>query len=110
MMNNNFSLRTSNDIVLRTSNGTFTSTDNGFDPVELIANTKPIRTLSEMYSGLMEEYISPRFTLHLINVQMAAFFTIMPAEVSLFIRILCLLWFATSLCLAKRAYQKQGEK
>lgn len=110
MMNSNFSLRTSNDIVLRTSNSTFAGTDNGFDPVELIANTKPIRTLSEMYSGLMEEYISPRFTLHLINVQMAAFFTIMPAEVSLFMRILCLLWLGTSLCLAKRAYQKQGEK
>lgn len=109
MMNNNISLRTSENMNLRTSVNSTSGIDN-FDPIQLIADTKPVRTLSEMYSGLMEEYISPRFTLHLVNVQVAAFFTIMPAEVSLFIRILCLLWFATSLCLAKRAYQKQGEK
>lgn len=107
MMNNNITLRTSNTAA--NTENTFESFQfENFDPVQIIANTKPIRTLSEMYSGLMEEYVSPRFTLHLVNVQMAAFFTIMPAEVNLFIRILCLLWFATSLCLAKRAYQKQA--
>lgn len=77
-----------------------------FDFVEWLASTRPIVVLSEMVSGLMEETISPRFTLHLLNVQLSGFMAVIPAGVDIFFRIICLLWFVTSLCLAKRAYTK----
>lgn len=77
----------------------------GEDLVDLVANTKPIAILTEMYSGLLEETISRRCTLHLVDVQVAAFFTIMPAAIPLSIRMLCLVWFITSISLAKREYR-----
>lgn len=76
------------------------------DPIEWLANTTAIRTLAAMYSGLMEEEITPTFTLHLVNVQLAAFATVMPAEISLGARLASLAWFGLSLCMAKRAYKK----
>lgn len=77
------------------------------DLVDTIANLKPIRLLAEMYSGLMEETITPRFTLHLLNVQAAAFMTIMPVDLPVLTHVLCLFWFVTSICLAKRAYSNK---
>lgn len=77
-----------------------------FDIIDAIANTSIICTLAAMYSGLMEETISPRLTLHLVGVQVAAFFTIMPTEMALFTRVACLAWLITSVCLAKHEYCK----
>lgn len=104
MMTNNISLSTSK-IAFNAAN----AKNNNFTPVDIIdtiANSCPIRTLAAMYSGLMEETISPRLTLHLVCVQVAAFFTIMPAEMTLFTRLACLAWLITSVCLAKREYCK----
>lgn len=81
--------------------------DHSFDPIDLIANTRPIVTLSEMYSGLMEETVSPRLTLYLISVQVAAFFVIMPAEMPIFTRIACFAWLIASGVLAKQEYCKR---
>ncbi len=117
-MTNSISLSTSNN-----SSVTFNSVSNvldkrraasasqsapaSFDIVDLVANLKPIRVLAEMYSGLMEETITPRFTLHLLNVQAAAFMVIMPVDLPIFTHVLCLLWFVMSICLAKHAYRKK---
>lgn len=76
------------------------------DPIEWFASTRLILTLTEIYSALLEEEITPQFTLHLVNTQFALFFTVMPADISLFGRLACLAWFALSLCLAKRAYTR----
>lgn len=85
---------------------TMGNASSAFDLVGWLASTRPIVVLSEMVSGVMEETISPRFTLHLLNVQIAGFFALVPAGVDIFLRIICLIWFVTSLCLAKRAYAK----
>lgn len=117
MMTNSISLGTSSNNVVsfisscsapgknRADSAAQTASDT-FDIIDLIANLKPIRVLSEMYSGLMEETITPRFTLHLLNVQVAAFMAIMPADLPVFTHVLCILWFVMSLCLAKHAYGK----
>lgn len=76
------------------------------DPIEWVADTKIIRTLTDMYSGLLEERISRVLTLHLVNVQLALFATVMPAELPVATRLACLAWFAFSLCGAKREYQR----
>lgn len=106
-MTTNISLSATNRSHRNTNN---TRQDYTFDPIDLVANTRVIRTISEMYSGLMEETISPRLTLHLIGVQVAAFFTIMPAEMPVFTRIACLAWLATSVGLAKHEYCKADER
>lgn len=79
------------------------------DPIEWLSSTKAIRTLTAMYSGLLEEQITSRFTLHLLNVQFAAFALLMPAEISLLARVACLVWFALGLCMAKRAYEQDKQ-
>lgn len=78
-----------------------------FDVIDLVASVKPIRVLAAMYSGLMEETITPRFTLHLLNVQVAAFMVIMPVDLPTFTHVLCLLWLVMSICLARHAYIKK---
>ena len=105
MMTNSISLNSSIEETIF-KNAAHAPASDDFDLTELLASLKPIRTLAEMYSGLMEEEISPRLTLHLLNVQLAAFFTIMPAELLVFTRILCLVWFVASISLAKNEYRK----
>lgn len=112
MMNNSISFSSSKTMT-QNNNSNFapisrhSNYSSASDLIDVLANTKAIRTLAEMYSGLMEETITPRFTLHLLNVQIAAFFTIIPVEFYLFTRILCLCWFISSTCLAARAYRQQ---
>lgn len=101
MMTNSISIRTSNEKM------TGSSLLRSIDIVGAIAGTRPFRTLSEMYSGLMEEYISPRLTFHLVSVQVAAFLTIMPAEMPMIVRVLCLAWGVASAYLAKLAQEEQ---
>lgn len=100
-------MMTFTSIAQNNSNSTSPANTKSLDLIGFIANMALIRTIAAMYSGLMEEEITPRFTLHLINVQVAGFFTIMPAELLSFARILCLLWLVCSVCLAKRAYHNQ---
>ena len=109
MMTNSISLAEQNTaIVNRVNNAsrTMSSVPAAFDLVGWLASTRAIVVLSEMVSGIMEETITPRFTLHLLNVQLSGFIALIPADVDLFLRVICLLWFVTSLCLAKRAYAK----
>lgn len=113
MMTNSISLRTSNSNAVSFNAAPSAlgkaskSAPEALDIIDFVANLKPIRVLAEMYSGLMEENITPRFTLHLLNVQAAAFMVIMPVDLPVFTHILCLLWFVMSICLAKHAYCKQ---
>lgn len=77
-----------------------------FDLVGWLASTRAIVALSEMVSDVMEESISPRFTLHLLNAQLSGIIMLTLADVDIFVRIISLLWFVTSLYMAKRAYAK----
>lgn len=112
MMTNSISLAEQNNTLVNRVNianrpsRTMDTTPAAFDFVGWLASTRAIVILSEMVSGIMEETITPRFTLHLLNVQLSGFVALIPADVDIFLRIICLLWFVTSLCLAKRAYAK----
>lgn len=112
MMTNSISLAEQNTPivnsvnVVKSASRTMGSVPAAFDLVGWLASTRAIVVLSEMVSGIMEETITPRFTLHLLNVQLSGFIALIPADVDLFLRVICMLWFVTSLCLAKRAYAK----
>lgn len=112
MMTNSISLAEQNTPivnsvnVVKSASRTVDSVPAAFDLVSWLASTRAIVVLSEMVSGIMEETITPRFTLHLLNVQLSGFVALIPTDVDIFLRIICLLWFVTSLCLAKRAYTK----
>lgn len=73
-------------------------------PIAWLCTTKPVRTLCEMYSGLLEERVTPLFTVHATIAQVAAFATIMPAELDVLPRLLCLAGFGLSLYKSKQAY------
>lgn len=77
------------------------------DPTAWASQTTFISTLAELYSGLLEEKVSPRFTLHFVIAQVAAFFTIMPAEMSLLCRFACFAWLIVSTIFAIRAYGEE---
>lgn len=64
--------------------------------VQRIANlaNKPLAALANYYSRLLGEKVNVRQTLLLCNAQ-AAFFFLVFASMSLVLRLLCLLWFAT---------------
>lgn len=69
-----------------------------------LSSLKCIRVLAEMYSGLMEETITPQFTLHLLHVQFAVLVNVVPVGMDFVLRLALLLWLGTSLALARRAY------
>lgn len=73
-------------------------------PYEWAMQTTVITTLAELYSGLLEEKVSPRFTLYFVIAQVAAFFTIMPAGMSLLCRLACFGWLLASTVRCMRAY------
>lgn len=78
--------------------------------VEWMTSLKCVRVLAEMYSGLMEETITPLFTLHLLHVQLAVFANVMPVGMDFLLRLALLLWLGTSLALARRAYSDERKK
>ncbi len=67
-----------------------------------IEEFRPIRTLSRIYSILLEEPVSPRQTLKLLHVQLAALCLVMPADMPLGLRALFLLWTGVALLQCKR--------
>lgn len=62
-----------------------------------LAATRPVVALAAFYSRLLEEPVSPRHTLHLLNAQAAVLAAIFPADMSLFLRGLFFLWAALAL-------------
>lgn len=67
-----------------------------------LAATRPVVALAAFYSRLLEEPVSPRHTLHLINAQMAILAAIFPADMSLALRLIFFLWAALALLGCKR--------
>lgn len=63
---------------------------------------RPIASLSKYYTKLMGEEISTRQTLLLINAQVAAVFAIFPLSYSIILRVLFIIWFATSVIQCKK--------
>ena len=63
---------------------------------------RPIVILSKYYTKLMGEKISTRQSLLLLNAQVAAVFIIFPLSYSIILRILFIIWFATSVIQCKK--------
>lgn len=110
MMTNNISLQNQkNSLVNFTAGQSVANASDGgvtFDLIGWLASAKWIVALAAIFSAVMEEEITPRFTLHLLNVQLAGFVLLCTGGVGIVLQAVCLAWFATSLCLAKRAYKK----
>ncbi len=60
--------------------------------IAVLENLSFVKQLARIYSLLLEEQISSRRTLKFLHAQMAVFFLIMPANMSLGLRALFLLW------------------
>lgn len=67
-----------------------------------LAATRPVVALAAFYSRLLEEPVSPRHTLHLLNVQVAVLAAIFPADMSLSLRAIFFLWAALALLGCRR--------
>lgn len=68
----------------------------------LLENTRPVVWLSRQYSRLMEEPVSPRLTLRLLNAQAAALLLLGTATVNLPATLLLFLWTACALKACRR--------
>lgn len=110
MMTNNISLSNQKNSLVNLSASKSSRRVSGssvsLDLVGWLASLKWVVQLAALYSAVMEEEITPRFTLHLLNVQAAGFFMLCSSCAGIVISALCLLWFITSISLAKRAYRK----
>jgi acyl-CoA reductase-like NAD-dependent aldehyde dehydrogenase len=64
---------------------------------------QPIVMLSIYYSKILEEKISVKQTLLLLNAQISFVLAIFPANFSLILRFLFIVWFATAVVQCKRS-------
>ena len=64
---------------------------------------QPIVMLSIYYSKILEEKISVKQTLLLLNAQISFVLAIFPANFSLILRFLFMVWFATAVVQCKRS-------
>jgi hypothetical protein len=69
-----------------------------------------IVALSLYYSKILEEKISVKQTLLLLNAQIAFIFAIFPASFSLILRFLLIVWFATAVIQCKRSGLKTSDE
>lgn len=74
--------------------------------VDRLAELQCVRSLAEMYSGLMEETITPHFTLHLIHAQVATFAAIAPFDMPILARLATMVWMGAALFITAKAYKK----
>lgn len=51
-----------------------------------------VKALAAIYSGLLEETVSPRRTLHLLHAQVACLILVFPAALPLLVRVLLFVW------------------
>jgi hypothetical protein len=71
---------------------------------------QPIVILSNYYSKILEEKISVKQTLLLLNAQISFVFAIFPANFSLILRFLFIVWFATAVVQCKRSGLKTSDE
>lgn len=69
----------------------------------VMAVRRPLIAITSYYSQLLERRLSIRQTLHLLNAQLAFFFTVFPAGCHLFVRVACLCWLINALLRCRRA-------
>ncbi len=70
---------------------------------------QPIVILSNYYSKILEEKISVKQTLLLLNAQISFVFAIFPANFSLILRFLFIVWFTTAVVQCKRSGLKTSD-
>ncbi len=85
----------------RSLNFSLTSLFHAF--VERLTHLRPVVALTSFYSALLEENITPRQTLLLIQAQVAFFALVFPLSFSLALRLVFLLWFVLALVHCRRA-------
>lgn len=70
---------------------------------ERIASSNTVVSIAELFSALMGEDITPEQTLVIINTMLALSALLMPFDMPIVARIICLAWFVTGLvhCKAK---------
>ncbi len=65
--------------------------------------TTPVRLLSRYYSSVLERDVTMNQTWHLLEVQLAFFVGIFPADISVVVRLLALAWFVSAIGRCKNA-------
>ena len=68
-----------------------------------LASTELIQSLSEFFSAVLEEEVSPMQTLCLLNAVFALVMAVFPLGIPLVLRILFLLWFGIGLLQCRQA-------
>lgn len=63
----------------------------------------PVRLLSRYYSAVLERDVTMNQTWHLIEVQLAFFVGIFPADISVVVRLLAFAWFVSAIGRCKNA-------
>lgn len=62
-----------------------------------------LKNISELFSMIVEEKISPLQTLHLLHAMFALIFVVFPVEMSFVLRLLFIGWFALTLLQCKQS-------
>lgn len=78
-----------------------------FSPLCRLDRTHAVRFLSKLYSSLLGEAVTPRFTLHLLHSQLSGLFLLLLSAADLLMQALSLIWFALALCGCRR-YLSRG--
>ena len=68
-----------------------------------LAETDCLQNLSELFSAVLEEDVSPMQTLCLLNSVLSLFMVVFPIGIPFLLRILFLVWFVLSLLQCRQA-------
>ena len=68
---------------------------------------EPVDWLTDYYSGLIEEKLNRSQTLWLVNAQVALIAAVFPADISLIVRAINMLWFGWALEKCREVLHKQ---
>lgn len=64
---------------------------------------KAMSNISNYYSSMIDEKLTNKQTLLIMNAQLAFFFAVMPADCSLTLRFACIAWLAVALIQCKNS-------
>jgi len=74
-----------------------------------LASTSFIMNIAELFSIIMEEEVSAKKTLFILNAMVSGFMLVFPADMPIIARIIALLWFCLALLQCKAPQPPKGE-
>ena len=80
-----------------------TKLTNEVNLTQRLTNTELIKTLSDFFSSVLEEEVSPMQTLCFLNAFLAFFMLVFPVGIPFVLRIIFLCWFVLSLLQCRQA-------